>query len=93
MMICDADFQDLFPDLFPPSPQDATPKDASKTCLARGEDDGGRAHDAIPPRQASIARTGYRLPDQMRAGPALAMMPAFSIALAMMSAFDNAPRA
>ncbi|WP_324752244.1 hypothetical protein [Roseovarius sp. Pro17] len=93
MMICDADFQDLLPDLFPPDTDGTTLKDASKTCLAQGDDDGGRAHDAIPASQAAIARTGYRMPDQMRAGPALAMMPAYSMAWAMMSAFDNTPRA
>ncbi|TCO68705.1 hypothetical protein [Rhodovulum euryhalinum] len=46
MMICKADFEELFPDLFGPKdiePLAATP---SARCLARWEDDGGRTISA-----------------------------------------------
>lgn len=45
MMICDADFEELFPALFQPEPvRAARPKaqGPSAGCIARWDDDGGR---------------------------------------------------
>lgn len=52
MMICNADFEELFPALFRPAPVSASamPQPApNASCIARWEDDGGRiAPSALP---------------------------------------------
>ncbi len=42
MMICKADFEELFPELFRPSDMERSVAEPSAKCLARWEDDGGR---------------------------------------------------
>ncbi|MBN8189995.1 hypothetical protein JF540_25245 [Salipiger thiooxidans] len=42
MMICKADFEELFPELFRPSDMERSVADPGAKCLARWEDDGGR---------------------------------------------------
>ena len=42
MMICKADFEELFPELFQPSDMVSSVPGPSVKCLARWEDDGGR---------------------------------------------------
>ncbi len=50
MMICEADFEELFPDRFGPKEIDPSAATPSASCLARWEDDGGRttSADIIP---------------------------------------------
>ena len=82
MMICDADFDELF------SPMDETMRRAAPfpgvlspgtACIARWEDDGGRTPAGQEPGKPATVRTGRsisRKPDPTTAGLALAMMPA-----------------
>lgn len=63
MMLCKADFEELFPDLFRPRDVVSLTAEPSAGCLARWEDDGGRTTSAniIPlPRRRPIqeARRG-----------------------------------
>ena len=46
MMICKADFEELFPELFRPSDMVRSVAEPSAKCLARWEDDGGRTTSA-----------------------------------------------
>lgn len=46
MMICKADFEELFPDLFRPTDIEPSAAKPSAKCLARWEDDGGRTTSA-----------------------------------------------
>ena len=46
MMICKADFEELFPELFRPSDIVKSVAEPSARCLARWEDDGGRTTSA-----------------------------------------------
>jgi len=46
MMICKADFEELFPELFRPSATVSSVAEPSAKCLARWEDDGGRTTSA-----------------------------------------------
>ena len=46
MMICKADFEELFPELFRPSDMERSVAEPSAKCLARWEDDGGRTTSA-----------------------------------------------
>ncbi len=46
MMICKADFEELFPELFRPSDMVKSVAEPSAKCLARWEDDGGRTTSA-----------------------------------------------
>jgi hypothetical protein len=60
MMLCQANFEDLFPDLFPgeaPETEAIRPKGASADCVARWEDDGGRHAVPLPWRRKAIARS------------------------------------
>lgn len=43
MMICKADFEDLFPEIFLPRDIGGSTAEPSAACLARWEDDGGLA--------------------------------------------------
>ncbi|KAA8606069.1 hypothetical protein AL036_16185 [Salipiger aestuarii] len=63
MMICKADFEELFPDLLGPKVRRPSAAGPSAECVARWEDDGGRTTSAniIPlPRRRPIqeARRG-----------------------------------
>ena len=42
MMICKADFEELFPELFRPSDMERSVAEPGAKCLARWEDDDGR---------------------------------------------------
>ena len=46
MMLCKADFEELFPDLFRPKDIEPSAARPSARCLARWEDDGGRTTSA-----------------------------------------------
>lgn len=57
MMICKADFEELFPDLFRPTDIEPSAAKPSARCLERWEDDGGRttSGNSIPlPRRRPI---------------------------------------
>lgn len=96
MMICKADFEELFPDLFQPEPNPDTPrmaKPANARCIARWEDDGGRS---LPARQRGrmefgrISQRGSNIPELARAGAMGATMPvaaALAAAWTMLSAY------
>lgn len=45
-MLCKADFEELFPELFRPSDMVSSVAEPSAKCLARWEDDGGRTTSA-----------------------------------------------
>ncbi len=84
MMICDADFDELFPNLTSPERRDVPAHEArapNETCIARWEDDGGKA-SPFPPRHVTTrTRQGhqdYGLRDPAWAGIAIAMMPAMA---------------
>lgn len=46
MMVCKADFEELFPELFRPSDMERSVAEPSGKCLTRWEDDGGRTTSA-----------------------------------------------
>lgn len=46
MMLCKADFEELFQDLFRPKDMVSSVAEPSAKCLARWEDDGGRTTSA-----------------------------------------------
>ena len=79
MMICNADFEELFPDLFARKANGGSSArhDApSKTCVARWEDDGGRTSLAFNSRRVEkqqVARVGSNRPAPIIAGPGLWM--------------------
>ncbi len=58
MMICDADFEELFPTIFRRGPHAANNLGPSADCVARWEDDGGRP--ALMMREASTVRPPAR---------------------------------
>jgi hypothetical protein len=62
MMICKADFEELFPELFQPSDMESSVPGPSVKCLARREDDGGRTTSAniIPLRHRRPIQEGRR---------------------------------
>ena len=102
MMICNADFDELFPataragDRATPAPGSRSP---DQTCLARWEDDGGRTRPVRPPRSrrsALPAGFGRARPDPVRAGMAFAMLPvliASGVTSAMLAAQGGQTRA
>lgn len=63
MMICAADFEELFPDLFQPEHVHAATgraKAPSAECIARWEDDGGKHVPSAPRgRTASVSRPAF----------------------------------
>lgn len=67
MMICRADFEELFPEMFEKEDRavDREPKDASDASISRWKDDGGRVIEAPEPSDISGRRT-----DKTRATPA-----------------------
>ena len=62
MMICKADFEELFPELFRPSDMERSVAEPGAKCLARREDDGGRTASAniIPLRHRRPVQEGRR---------------------------------
>ena len=85
MMICKADFEDLFPHLFKPEPTLPARKKAktpSASCIARWEDDGGRSK---PATRSSLVASGRRsqfgsdMRDFARAANSVATMPAAAV--------------
>lgn len=57
-MICKADFEDLFPEMFRPRDNETSAAEPSAECVTRWEDDGGRGAPVAPTRQpdASCSR-------------------------------------
>lgn len=101
MMLCKADFEELFPDLFKPirHPVEGTTADApSAACIARWEDDGGRHCSQLHRREAPVVRPandGNPVPDLMRTSLAFAPFPAaaaYGAAWVMLSNFGLIPR-
>ncbi|MCB1311449.1 MAG: hypothetical protein KDK29_05970 [Sedimentitalea sp.] len=94
MMICKADFEELFPHLFKPEPAPAAPqmaKPASSECIARREDDSGPSLPA-----GRLGRTAHGRRSQRGSGmPAVARpgtMPAaeaYAAAWTMLSAYGK----
>ena len=98
MMLCKADFEDIFPDLFKPNhcALTETPVAAnSRECIARWEDEGGRLDDDARHPNAPVYQTkcdGYAGRDPMNNSFALATLPAavaYGAALTMLSNFDR----
>lgn len=98
MMLCKADFEEIFPKLFKPNqrPLAETPAAAnSPACIARWEDDGGRLSDKMRRRDAPVFQTagdGYAVPDPISTSFALATIPvaaAYGTAWTMLSSFDQ----
>lgn len=107
MMICKADFEELFPHLFQPEPAPVARKmarPASAECLARWENEGGATLPAIGQGRAAASRGSRygsdmsalaRMPALARAGAMAATMPAaaaYSAALSMLSAYGQMTR-
>ena len=98
MMICAADFEELFPDLFQPEHVRTAPwpaKAASAECIARWEDDGGlHVSPSSRDRTAPVRRRafGNHMERITSAGAIAATAPAvatFAAATAVLSAFDQ----
>lgn len=98
MMICDADFEELFPNLFQPEHADTvqpTAKAPSAECIARWEDDGGQHGAPAPQGRTSPVRRpafGYGMGRMATAGAIAATAPAvatYAAASAMLSAYDH----
>ena len=99
MMICKADFEELFPHIFAPdSRPSVAPGSGVKpgvASIARWEDDGGRTL-APQPRQlvqaAKPRQIGYKARNPERIGATLAMLPvsaAVGTAFSMMEAWGR----
>ena len=97
MMLCKADFEEIFPELFEPNqrPLSETPVETSSpACIARWEDDGGRPNE-MRCRDATAfhaAGDGGAVPDPMSTRFALAMMPvaaAYGAAWVMLASLDR----
>lgn len=96
MMICDADFEELFPDLFQPEPapvMQPAAKAPTAECFARWEDDGGLPR---APRERTAPVRGpvsaYDMDGFARAGAIAAVAPAiaaFAAASTLFSAYDE----
>ena len=98
MMICKADFDELFPDLFQAEPAPALHRMAklpSAECIARWEDDGGLPLPANRTRPATSDRRsqyGVDVSALARAGAVAAMMPAataYAATWTMLSAYSR----
>lgn len=99
MMICKADFEELFPDLFQPEPATTAnqmTKLPSVECLARWEDDGGRSWPATTRSdQVASARMlphGSDLPVISRTDAIVAGVPvaaAYAAVWSMLSAYGR----
>ncbi len=101
MMLCKADFEELFPETFKLNQCHVAPivaGDPGPACLARWEDDGGRPSGQPRRRDAPVvrpARHGYAVSDPMMTGLALATMPAaaaYGAAWTMLSGFGQTTR-
>jgi|GEM_PF-6247695 len=81
MMICNADFDELFPDLFPPEHVPAVEpiaKAPSAECIAHWEDDGGGHLPPAPPVRFAPVRHpafGYDIERMVMAGAIAATAP------------------
>ena len=98
MMICNADFEDLFPHLFKPEPAFAARQKTtspSASCIARWEDDGGQSKPATRPSQVVSERRsqfGSDMRNFARADNLAATMPAaaaYAAAWTMPSGYGN----
>lgn len=97
MMICNADFEELFPDLFQTEPDPAVQQVAgepSVECIARWEDDGGRHLGPRAPLRCSAAvqRPAFDMERLARAGAIAAAAPAIATLVAaqtMLSAYGE----
>ncbi|MBK0328411.1 hypothetical protein I5535_14065 [Rhodobacteraceae bacterium F11138] len=98
MMICAADFEELFPDLFAPEPAFVVRPAAnapSAECIARWEDDGGSHAEIAPSRRNAPARSPaskYDIERMATAGAIAATAPAvatYAAASALFSAYDH----
>lgn len=89
MMICNADFDELFPAAASEVPE------PSAACIARWEDDGGRAFARSALEKAPTVRSahdGYRIADPARVGLAFATMSAaatYGAAWIMFTTYDQ----
>ncbi len=98
MMLCKADFDELFPNMFDPGQRPLAALSSAApdiACITRWEDDGGRTL-AIQPRPMAVAAKarhyGYNPRDPGQTGLILAMMPvtaAVGAAYAMIAAWDR----
>ncbi len=105
MMLCDADFDEIFaPEIRPRPPVPAPaamarlPQRPEPGSLARWEDDGGRVSPAprshAAPRLVYPANHGYRTAGPALAGMALAMVPAvaaYGAASAVLARYAGTP--
>ena len=98
MMICDADFEELFGPSFRKSRQKAParkPDAPSKPTVACSKDDVGKTPAASPRSKAVIARPTHRgngSADPAQAAMAAAMMPsmaAYGVTLAALSSYER----
>lgn len=98
MMLCKADFEEIFPELFKPTKcalAETSVAANHPACIARWEDEGGRISDKMRHRSAPVSGTagyGYAVPDPMGMAFALATMPvaaAYGAAWTMLSSFDR----
>ncbi len=95
MMICKADFEELFPETFRSHQRPLagrTVGNPSPACLARWEDDGGRPSRQLPRCGVLVdrrANDGYPVPDPMRTSLALATMPAAAVYGAIWTTLSN----
>jgi len=62
-MICRADFEELFPEIFRPTPMSGSRQSPTEECLARWEDDGGRPSVRAPEYSRNVRRADW--PDPM----------------------------
>lgn len=74
MMICKADFEELFPELFQTRADAGRVSDPTLRCLARWEEDGGRVAQANPGSRPEDDNVGRSVPVQPNV---IAMVSAF----------------
>lgn len=101
MMICKADFDEIFPETLPPARRAVEPKAAAgpgPAAIARWEDDGGALRRPLPRREARVPRTArdsYPVADPMWRNVALVTTLAtasYGAAWTMLSRFGGRAR-
>lgn len=99
MMICKADFEELFPTIFPTKPKAAPAAKMaapSAACIDRWESDGGRVLPK-PPRKntpdAGLKGRDTGAPDPMKAFVVLPAVAAYGAALNMLAMYQRMARA
>ncbi|GKY89872.1 hypothetical protein STA1M1_37410 [Sinisalibacter aestuarii] len=97
MMLSNADFEEIFPDLFRPERRalvSQSVRAASPACIARWEDDGGRLCDRTQSHDVSDRRreVGYAVHDPVETRHALETLPvaaALGAAWMMLASFGR----